>query len=120
MTETAAEQTETFAPPEQFAANANVKADEYERAEADYLSFWAEQSRELVDWHEDFGEVLDWTNPPFAKWFVGGKLNAATTASTVTSSPAMATGWPSIRRRAWRLRIFTMPNSSPRCRGGEH
>ena len=77
MTETAAEQTETFAPPEQFAANANVKADEYERAEADYLSFWAEQSRELVDWHEDFGEVLDWTNPPFAKWFVGGKLNVA-------------------------------------------
>ena len=77
MTETAAEQTETFAPPEQFAAAANVKADEYERAEADYLGFWAEQSRELVDWHEDFGEVLDWTNPPFAKWFVGGKLNVA-------------------------------------------
>ncbi len=77
MTETAAEQTETFAPPEQFAAAANVKADEYERAEADYLGFWAEQSRELVDWHEDFHEILDWTNPPFAKWFVGGKLNVA-------------------------------------------
>ncbi|GGC32082.1 acetyl-coenzyme A synthetase [Brevibacterium sediminis] len=77
MTETAAEQTETFAPPEQFAAAANVKADEYERAEADYLGFWAEQSRELVDWHEDFDEILDWTNPPFAKWFVGGKLNVA-------------------------------------------
>jgi acetyl-CoA synthetase len=77
MTESTAEQAETFASPEQFAATANVGADEYERAEADYLSFWAEQSRDLVDWHEDFGEVLDWTNPPFAKWFVGGRLNVA-------------------------------------------
>src|SRR5699024_7859016 len=77
MTESTAEQAETFAPPEQFAATANVGADEYDRAEADCLSFLAEQSRALVDWHEDFGEVLDWTNPPFAKWFVGGRLNVA-------------------------------------------
>ncbi|MDN6377909.1 MAG: acetate--CoA ligase, partial [Brevibacterium aurantiacum] len=76
MTDNTAE-TESFAPPEEFVAAANVKADEYDRADADYLSFWAEQSRDLVDWKEDFGEVLDWTNPPFAKWFIGGKLNVA-------------------------------------------
>ncbi len=77
MTDTTAGPAETFAPPEEFAAAANVKADEYERAESDYLGFWAEQARELVDWNEDFGETLDWSNPPFAQWFVGGKLNVA-------------------------------------------
>ncbi|MDN5636061.1 MAG: acetate--CoA ligase, partial [Brevibacterium sp.] len=77
MTDSTEEHIEVYAPPVEFAAAANVKADEYERADADYLSFWAEQSRELVDWKEDFGEVLDWTNPPFAKWFIGGKLNVA-------------------------------------------
>ncbi|WP_309132219.1 acetate--CoA ligase [Brevibacterium sp.] len=77
MTDATAGTADTFAPPEEFAAAANVKADEYERADADYLSFWAEQARELVDWDQDFNEVLDWSNPPFAKWFVGGKLNVA-------------------------------------------
>ncbi|SDR91627.1 acetyl-coenzyme A synthetase [Brevibacterium sandarakinum] len=77
MTDSTEEHIEVYAPPVEFAAAANVTADEYERADADYLSFWAEQSRELVDWKEDFGEVLDWTNPPFAKWFIGGKLNVA-------------------------------------------
>ena len=77
MTDSTEDHTEVYAPPVEFAAAANVQADEYERADADYLSFWAEQSRELVDWKEDFGEVLDWTDPPFAKWFIGGKLNVA-------------------------------------------
>ncbi|MDN5806290.1 MAG: acetate--CoA ligase [Brevibacterium sp.] len=77
MTDSTAGHNEVYAPPAEFAAAANVNADDYERADADYLSFWAEQSRELVDWKEDFGEVLDWTHPPFAKWFIGGKLNVA-------------------------------------------
>jgi len=36
--------------------------------------FWAEQA-ELVDWQTPFERVLDYSNPPFAKWFVGGRLN---------------------------------------------
>ncbi|MEX0957907.1 MAG: propionate--CoA ligase [Burkholderiales bacterium] len=36
--------------------------------------FWAEQAR-LIDWHKDFGQVLDFSRPPFAKWFVGGETN---------------------------------------------
>jgi propionyl-CoA synthetase len=36
--------------------------------------FWAEQSR-LIDWHKPFGKVLDYSRPPFAKWFVGGQTN---------------------------------------------
>src|ERR671933_2670217 len=66
----------SFPPPEQLAAQANVKADAYEQAAQDRLGFWAEQARRLT-WTEEWDEVLDWSNPPFAKWFVGGKLNVA-------------------------------------------
>jgi propionyl-CoA synthetase len=37
-------------------------------------AFWAEQAR-LVDWHKPFDRVLDYSRPPFAKWFVGGLTN---------------------------------------------
>ena len=36
--------------------------------------FWREQAR-LIDWHTPFSQVLDYSNPPFAKWFVGGRTN---------------------------------------------
>ena len=36
--------------------------------------FWAEQAR-LVDWHKPFDQVLDYSRPPFARWFVGGLTN---------------------------------------------
>ena len=65
-----------FEPPADLAAHANVKADEYDRAASDRLGFWGEQANRL-SWDTPFTEVLDWSNPPFAKWFVGGKLNVA-------------------------------------------
>jgi acetyl-CoA synthetase len=65
-----------FEPPADLAANANVKADAYETAKADRLAFWAEAA-ERLDWDTRWSEVLDWSNAPFAKWYVGGKLNAA-------------------------------------------
>ena len=65
-----------FPPSPEFAAQANGKASLYDQAEQDRLGFWAEQARNL-DWDTDFTEVLDWSNAPFAKWFVGGKLNIA-------------------------------------------
>jgi len=37
-------------------------------------AFWAEQAK-LIDWHKPFGKVLDYSRPPFAKWFVGGETN---------------------------------------------
>ena len=40
------------------------------------MAFWAKQA-ERITWAEPFTEVLDWSNAPFAKWFVGGKLNAS-------------------------------------------
>ncbi|WP_435746078.1 acetate--CoA ligase [Nocardioides sp. SYSU DS0663] len=65
-----------FEPPAQLATDANLKADAYERAARDRLGFWAEQA-ERLDWAQRWDEVLDWSDPPFAKWYVGGRLNAA-------------------------------------------
>jgi acetyl-CoA synthetase len=65
----------TFAPSEEFAADAVAKADLYDTAAKDRLAFWEEQARGL-DWATEWDRVLDW-EPPFAKWFVGGTLNVA-------------------------------------------
>ncbi|MGN6246349.1 MAG: acetate--CoA ligase [Motilibacteraceae bacterium] len=65
-----------FEPPAELAANANVTAEWYQRAAEDRLGFWAEQARRLT-WAQEWDQVLDWSDPPFAKWFVGGKLNVA-------------------------------------------
>ncbi|WP_030678801.1 acetate--CoA ligase [Streptomyces rimosus] len=65
-----------FAPPADLAANANVTAAAYEQAAADRLGFWAAQARRLT-WATEPTETLDWSNPPFAKWFADGKLNVA-------------------------------------------
>lgn len=70
------QETRRFAPPAELAASANVKADAYERAAEDSLGFWAEQAERLT-WTKRWDNVLDWSNPPFAKWFVGGELNVA-------------------------------------------
>jgi len=66
----------TFPPPEDFAASANVDASVYDEAEADREAFWAAQADRL-HWDTRWSQVLDWSNKPFAKWFVGGKLNVA-------------------------------------------
>ncbi|MFC3587802.1 acetate--CoA ligase [Streptantibioticus rubrisoli] len=65
-----------FAPPAELAAAANVTAEAYKKAAADRLEFWATQARRLT-WDIAPTETLDWSNPPFAKWFADGKLNVA-------------------------------------------
>ncbi len=66
----------TFAPPEEFKAKANFNdPDVYERAETDPEGYWSEQAQKL-SWFKPYDKVLDW-DPPHAKWFTGGKLNAA-------------------------------------------
>ncbi|HET6499616.1 MAG TPA: acetate--CoA ligase, partial [Amycolatopsis sp.] len=57
-------------------ARANAKADLYEKADSDREAFWAEQA-ERLHWDTKWSQVLDWSDAPFAKWFVGGKLNVA-------------------------------------------
>ena len=70
------QETRQFPPPPELAASANVTAEAYAAAEADRLAFWAEQARRL-HWTKEWDQILDWSNPPFAKWFVGGQLNIA-------------------------------------------
>ncbi|MFT4286755.1 acetate--CoA ligase [Nocardioides sp.] len=65
-----------FEPPAELAAQANVTADAYAAGESDRLGFWAEAAGRL-SWAEPWGTVLDDANPPFYKWFTGGRLNAA-------------------------------------------
>ncbi len=69
-------ETRQFPPPAELTAQANVKEDVYEAAERDRLEFWATQARRL-SWAKEWDQVLDWSKPPFAKWFVGGQLNVA-------------------------------------------
>lgn len=70
----------TFEPGEEFVAQANAGAELFEQAQADREGFWAEQARRYVQWETDFDQVLDWSEAPFAKWFVGGRLNACVNA----------------------------------------
>ncbi|HEX2808403.1 MAG TPA: acetate--CoA ligase [Kineosporiaceae bacterium] len=65
-----------FPPSEEFAADAIASADLYDQAKADRLGFWDDQARHL-SWATDWTRTLDWSDAPFAKWFVGGSLNVA-------------------------------------------
>ena len=67
----------SFPPPADFVANANMAdPDIYAKAAADPESFWAGLA-EGLDWDKKWDTVLDWSGAPFAKWFIGGKLNVS-------------------------------------------
>ena len=76
MSETTHTDGRTFPPPQELAAQANLGPDVYEEASADRLAFWAKAAGRL-SWAQKWDDVLDWSEAPFAKWFVGGKLNVA-------------------------------------------
>ena len=67
-----------FPPSAEFAAQANAKADIYATADADRLAFWDSQAEHLT-WDRKWDTTLEW-NSPYAKWFVGGKINASVNA----------------------------------------
>ncbi|MCJ1672179.1 MULTISPECIES: acetate--CoA ligase [unclassified Rathayibacter] len=71
------QETRRFPPPAEFAADAAATAGQAEQAAADRLAFWADRSRELLHWHRPFTRTLDWSEPPFARWFDDGELNVA-------------------------------------------
>ncbi|MEA2580166.1 MAG: acetyl-CoA synthetase [Actinomycetota bacterium] len=65
-----------FEPPQSFRDTAVVSDPAiYDRANADYQAFWAEQAKALT-WSKPWDTVMEWT-PPWVKWFVGGKLNVS-------------------------------------------
>ena len=68
-----------FQPPAEFSEKAHIKSLEeyqalYDKAKADPQAFWAELASQELDWFQNWDTVLDW-QPPFAKWFVNGKIN---------------------------------------------
>jgi acetyl-CoA synthetase len=74
-------ETRAFPPSDAFRARARISSEEeyralHEESIRDPEGFWGRVARELP-WMEDFEQVLDWSGAPFAKWFVGGKLNAS-------------------------------------------
>ncbi len=62
-----------FPPPPDFAQQANAGPELYER---DIDEFWEAHGRERVSWSEPFGSLVEW-DPPYARWYLGGKLNVA-------------------------------------------
>jgi acetyl-CoA synthetase len=69
----------TFEPSQEFSEQASIKSLEeynqlYEKAKANPEAFWAELAETELDWFQKWDQVLDW-QPPFAKWFVNGKIN---------------------------------------------
>jgi acetyl-CoA synthetase len=60
-----------FPPDPDFASQANAQPDIYER---DWEEFWETEGRDRVTWFELFTKLYEW-NPPYAKWYLGGKLN---------------------------------------------
>src|SRR3954470_17900578 len=71
------QEVERFDPSEEFKRNALWNDPSiYEEARKDPEAWWAKQAEDL-HWFEKWDQVLDWSNAPFAKWFVGGKLNVA-------------------------------------------
>ena len=71
------QEVERFDPSEEFKRNALWNDPSiYGEARKDPEAWWAKQAEDL-HWFEKWDQVLDWSNAPFAKWFVGGKLNVA-------------------------------------------
>ena len=66
-----------FPPSEAFKQQALVTGTFlYDEAATDDEGFWARQAAELLDWDTEWHTICEW-NPPFAKWFVGGRLNVS-------------------------------------------
>jgi len=66
----------TFPPSKEFQKTAGIQDESiYEEAASDREAFWA-KCAEKIDWFKKWDKVLEW-KPPFAKWFIGGKLNAS-------------------------------------------
>ncbi|MEG4344740.1 acetate--CoA ligase [Microcoleus sp. A003_D6] len=68
-----------FQPPAEFSQKAHIKSLEeyqalYDKAKADPQAFWAQLAAQELHWFQNWDTVLDW-QPPFAKWFVNGKIN---------------------------------------------
>ncbi len=74
MTET--QESQVFPPPEEFREQAWVSDESIYEEAKDYESFWEKRAEEFIDWYEPWDTVLE-ADPPYYKWFTGGKLNVS-------------------------------------------
>jgi hypothetical protein len=89
---------ETFDPPAEFRERALLSDPAvYEQAARDPQAWWVEQA-ERLDWFQKWDTVLDDSNPPFYKWFVGGSSTSRTTSWIATSPPVAANVSPTTMR----------------------
>ncbi len=65
------EETRTFPPPPEFAAQANAQPGIYDQS---LEEFWTAEGRNRVSWIKPFEKLYEW-EPPYAKWYLGGQLN---------------------------------------------
>lgn len=68
---------QVFPPSPEFRDTAVARPELYDAAAADRVGFWADQARSLLHWHTPFTQTLDWSDPPFARWFDDGEINVA-------------------------------------------
>ena len=74
------EKVKIYYPPSEFSAKAEIGSIDayrrmYKKSIEDSDSFWKEMGKNYLIWEKDFDKVCEW-NVPYAKWFLGGKLNA--------------------------------------------
>ena len=69
------EEQAVYPPPSEFVEHAVARPSLYGEAERDRLAFWRSRAS-VLSWKTPFTQTLDWSNPPFAKWFADGTLNA--------------------------------------------
>jgi acetyl-CoA synthetase len=74
--ENLATENRIYEPAKEFSSNANAQSSMYEEAKKDRIKFWENQALRLT-WNKPWTTALDWSEAPFAKWFVGGKLNVS-------------------------------------------
>lgn len=80
--ESVLKENRVFPPSDEFRLNADISSMEAynnlcEKADTDYLGFWAERARDLISWKKPFTRTFDDSNAPFFKWFDDGELNVS-------------------------------------------
>jgi len=122
MTEIAIEsilqENRLFPPSAEFAQNATIKSFEeyqqlYAKAKADPQAFWSQLAEKELHWFEKWSETLDW-QPPFAKWFVNGKINICSTVLTDISPPGDVISRHHLGRRTGRQPHHYLRTATPR------
>ena len=107
-----------YAPSPEFVQRAHVKGMEgyrelYRRAAEKPEEFWGELAERELVWFQKWSHVFEW-NPPFAKWFVGGKINASYNClDRHLATPPQEQGRDPVGGRAGRPAADLLPGTAP-------